>query len=259
MDKHRRVSAYINGVPLTDAVPLALIRQITENPAEHELLTGERPARPGQNVIVLRRTRLNVTIEFVIRELFDLSARAMEIEAAAAWAQDGILELSNKPGRKLKMVVTERPALGNIRDYNQAFLVKCSAIACPYWQDAFYISASTTGTTGNAVLLPAGTVKRLPLEFTVIPTGETMTALTVAANGSAMEFTGLNVAAGTPFCLRYDDNMLQWITAGGASALSARTAASADDLFVYPRQSNTITFTANTAVSAVFMARGLYL
>lgn len=259
MDKHRRVSASINNVALTDAAPLAIIRQITENPAESELVTGERPARPGQSVIGLKRTRLNIGIEFVLREIYNLEERASNIEAAAAWAKDGFLELSNKPGRRLRMVVTKRPTLGAARDYTQMFSVECAAMECPFWQDKFFSTAAATGATGTASLTPSGTVERLPLEFTVTPQSAAMTSLNVTVNGKNMAFSGLTVAAEKALKLYYDDSGLQWITNDGTSALQYRTAASADDLFVYPRKTNEITFTANTTVSAEFKARGLYL
>ena len=259
MDKHRRISAYINGQALTDAAPLAIIRQVTESPAESELVTAERPGREGIAFVIHKRTRMNVSIDFVVRSIFDLEARAAEIEAAAAWAQNGILELSNKPGRQLNMIVTRRPVFGAARDYNQVFSVECAAISCPFWQDKDFSSVTATGTTGSAALIPSGTVERLPLEFVVTPASAAMTSLEVSVNGKSMTFSSLSVAAGKEFKLRYDENGLQWITNDGTSALQYRTAASADDLYVYPRQSNTITFTANTAVSATFKARGLYL
>lgn len=259
MDKYRRISAYINGTSLTDAAPLAIIRQVTENPAESELTTGERPGREGQSVVGFKRTRLNITIDFALRNIFDLEARASDIEAAAAWAQNGILELSNKPGRQLRVIVTKRPVFGAARDYNQVYSAEFAAIACPYWQDRGFTAVTKTGTTGSAALNPPGTVERLPLEFTITPASAAMTSLTVTVNGKSIAFSGITVASGKKLKLYYDENNLQWITNDGSSALQYRTAASADDLFVYPKRSNTITFTANTAVTAEFRARGLYL
>ena len=253
----RRMKVWCNGVSLTDAVPSAIIRGIYEDNPENDLMTGERPGQPGQWVIYNKRTQLTVRIEIVIREVFDLEARARALQAVCVWAQNGILELSNRPDQQLNCVVIQRPALGADRDYTQTFSIEFAAISCPYWQSRFEDIASTTGTTGEVVFNPAGSLET-PLMFTVTPSADTLTAFSATCNGATLSFSGLDIGAGETLELYYDENALQWIKADGVSALGKRNANSDDDIFIKPGTTNTISFTANTACSVTFKARGRY-
>ena len=255
----RHVQVWINNVEITDASPLVILREPAEQPPEAELTTAERPGAPGARLIGVKRTRLAVTLGFVLRNIFDLSARTAALEEVNAWAQDGILELSNHENRQLQMVVTKRAALGTIRDYNQVYTIECAAVDCPFWQDRAVSSVSVTGASGTAHLTPSGTAPRLPLELAVSPSSAALTALTVGVNGLQMQFGNFSLPAGQELRLYYDARMLQWITLNGVSSLGARQGGSADDLFVIPRRNNAISFTANTAVQFTARARGLYL
>ena len=255
----RHVQAWINNVEITDASPLVILREPAEQPPEAELTTGERPGAPGARLIGVKRTRLTVTLGFVLRNIFDLSARTAAIEDVNAWAQDGILELSNHENRQLQMVVTKRAALGTIRDYNQVYTIECAAVDCPFWQDKAFSAVTVSGASGTAHLIPTGTVNRLPLELIVKPASAALTALTVSVGGRQMQFGNFSLPAGQELRLYYDERMLQWITLNGVSSLGARQGSSADDLFVLPRKNNDIAFTANTAVQLTARARGLYL
>ena len=252
----RFLSAWVNGVALTSAVPRAIIRDIHFDAAESDLSTGDRPGQYGQTVLGLHRKSLHVGVEFVIRELFDLAARSAAQEAAAAWAQDGRLQVSNKPGRYLQMRCTGAPSLLAARDYTAVLRADFTAFAVPYWQDLDTVSLSLTGTGGNGTLRPLGTYGPQRLAVTVTPSGGTLTALTLTAGSTSMSFSGLSVAAGTPLILRYDEEDRLTITAGGAGQLSHRSGS--DDLLVTPQQANALAFTANTGCTVKFEARGLY-
>lgn len=254
----RRMSVWLNGVSLKSAVPSAIIRNVYENDPENELMTAERPGAPGLRVLSQKRTQLTVRAEIVIREIHDLAARRRALSAFCAWAQPGRLELSNHPGEYLQVIVNKRPALGTDRDYTQTFVVELAAIACPYWQALIPVTAAASGTSGTVSMAPSGTVERLPLSFTVTAQAA-LTQFTALVNGDAIALTGLTMAAGDVLRLYYDAEMLQWITVGSASALSARTASSADDLWLYPGKANEIAWSADAECDVTFEARGLYL
>lgn len=249
---------WLNDVSLTEAVPLAIIRNVYENEPEAELLTGERPGSPGLRVLGQKRTQLTVRVEVVIREIHDLSIRRQAIKALCAWAQPGRLALSNHPDEYLECVVVKRPALGTDRDYTQTFVVELAAIACPYWQARFPVTASGAGESGTVTIRPDGTVDRLPLSFTVTAQAA-LTTFSASVNGKTISLSGLSLAEGDALRLYYDSDMLQWITADGASALSCRDAASADDLWLLPGQDNAVAWSADAACAVTFEARGLYL
>lgn len=253
----RHLSAFVNGVSLTAAVPNAIIREIHFDAAESDLTTGDRPGMYGQRVLGLHRKSLHVGVEFVVRELFDLTARSHAQEDAAAWAQDGRLEVSNKPGRYLQMVCTGRPALLAARDYTQVLRADFTALAVPYWQDLSTVAVTLTGTENTGTLRPVGTFGPLRLAVTVTPTADTLTTLTLTAGDTQMAFSGLSVTAAAPLILDYDVHDLLTITSGGVGQLSHRTGS--DDLLAMPRTDNAVGFTADAACSVKFEARGLYL
>jgi len=253
----RHLSAWINDIALTDAVPNAIIRQITFDAAESDLTTGDRPGQYGQRLLGLHRKSLHVGVEFVVRELFDLSARSRAVEAAAAWAQSGRLRVSNMPERFLQMVCTARPAVLAARDYAQVIRADFTALAVPYWQDIATVSATLNGTRGSGTLRPAGTVDSLRVAVTVTPAGGTLTTLTLTVGSTAMQFSGLSVTAAKPLIIAYDQRNLLTITSGGVGQLSRRSGS--DDLLAVPRQSNAVGFTANVSCAVKFEARGLFL
>ena len=193
---------WLNEVSLTEAVPLAIIRNVYENEPEAELLTGERPGSSGLRVLGQKRTQLTVRVEVVIREIHDLSIRRQAIKALCAWAQPGRLTLSNHPDEYLECVVVKRPALGTDRDYTQTFVVELAAIACPYWQARFPVSASGAGESGTVTLRPDGTVDRLPLSFTVTAQAA-LTAFSASVNGKTISLSGLELAEGDALRLYY--------------------------------------------------------
>ena len=255
----RRINVWLNGVSLTDAVPSAIVRNVYEDDPENDLTTGERPGYPGQRVISRKRTRLTVKIELVLRIVQDLQARTRALNEVNAWAQDGILELSNHPDQRLQCIVTQRPALNTDRNYTQTFAIELSAIAIPFWESMMPDTASATGTTGSVTLIPSGTAERVPLSFTVTPSSSSLSSFSATVNGKTISLSGLTVASGKALKLYYDADGLQWITNDGASVIGSRSASSADDLWLYPNQSNTITFTASTSSAVIFEARGRWL
>ncbi len=253
----RHLSAWINGVALTSAVPNAIIRQITFDHGESDLTTGDRPGHYGQRLLSLHRKSLHVGVEFVVRELFDLAARSRAAEAAAAWAQDGQLRVSNMPGRFLQMVCTSRPALLAAGDYTQVLRADFTALAVPYWQDLDTVFVNLTGKTGSGTLRPLGTVDPLHVSVTVTPASGTLTTLTLTVGSTSMSFTGLSATATAPLILAYDARDILTITSGGAGQLSHRTGS--DDLLAAPMQANAVSFTANVSCTVKFETRGLYL
>lgn len=257
----RHIDVYCNGVSLTDAVPIALLQQVTEDAATSEMETADRPGHFGQRLLGLHRKQLHVGIEFVLRELRDLTLRSHALEAAAAWAQDGKLELSNRPGRFLQCVCTQRPALGADRNYAQVLRADFTALAVPYWQDAQPVVASLTTADDYFYMRPTGTVSPLHVEATITPIGGTLEQFglyrVLPSPGTYMILNGLSVPVGTPVRIAYDDRDVLTITAGGQGLLSHRNGH--DDVTVLPEQNNRMHFTANVECSVVITARGLYL
>jgi len=255
----RHIEAYINGVALTDAVPRALIQQVQQEAAETDLTTADHALGDGLTLVERRRTRLTVAVEFALAELFDLPARAAMQQEAAAWAQDGVLRLSDHPGQHLNVICTKRPALGETRSYTTVLRAEFAAIAPPYWQDDTYVTVTDSGESGAVALRPTGTADKLPLEAEITPTGGTLDELEITCEGTAFALSGLNVPQGTPLVIGYDSRGHLAITAGGNGKLRCRSAQSSDRLLATPGLYNTITYQADTECDCIFKTRGLYV
>ena len=243
----------MDGVALSTVGPV-IIRQVHEDPPQMEIITGERPGRTGERLIATRRKSLRVTIEVIIQELFNLSARSRVQERLAAWAMGSILELSNHPERRLHVACTAMPSIGEVRDYTSALRIEFMAYDVPYWEDAAPMQTTLSGTEGSGQLLILGTVET-PVSLSIKPTGGALAAFTVTVAGQSIALTGLSVPQGEELRFerdRWDDLA---ILLGGASLLSRRSAESADDLLSDPGRA-AVSFTANTECTVTFSARG---
>lgn len=241
----------MDGVALSTVGPF-IIREVHEDPPTMEITNGERPGGYGQRLILKKRQSLKVAIEVVIRELFDLSARVRHAEALAAWAQGSVLELSNHPGRRLLVYCSGEPAVGEVRDYNSVLRVELTADTVPYWEDATPSLATAASTSGT--LYVPGTALT-PVGLTVTPTEDTLTEFSVTVGGQTIALTSLSVPQDG--VLRFDrdsrDDLM--ISYNGASMLSKRSAASADDLFTAPGLA-AYSYTADADCDVVLSVRG---
>lgn len=257
MSRHTTIAC--NGVELSSAVPLALIQQITEEAAEVDMGLSPRAGTFGQFINSMQRRSLTVHVDFVIKSLYDLAARASAQEAAAAWAQAGHITTNYRPGRWLRVQPAARPTLLAVRDYAQLIRATFTAYTVPYWQDITPTTVTLTGSDATGSITPPGTLERLPVAVTVTPTGGTLTGCTLTVGDTRMIFEDLSIPSGTPLTIGYDDDYILTISAGGAGQGSHRTQDSQDHLLAAPGRANSLRLQANVACSAVFSVRGLYL
>lgn len=257
MSRHTTIAC--NGADLATAVPLTMIQQITEEAADADTALSPRAGFFGQFVNGVQRRALTLHVDFVLRSLYNLAARASAQEAAAAWAQDGHITVNYRPGRWLRAFCAQRPALLAVRDYAQLMRATFTAYTVPYWQDITPTTVTVTGTDASGSITPPGTLDRLPVAVTVTPTGGTLESCTLTVGDTRMIFEGLALPSGTPLRVSYDDDYILTITAVGSGAGSHRTEDSQDHLLAAPGRANALRLQSNVACSAVFSARGLYL
>lgn len=249
----RHIDAWMDGVGIASVGPI-LIRQVREDPPVMEIQTGERPGRYGQRVLSKKRQSLKVTLECNVLELFDLGNRSRAVEELAAWAHGSILELSNHHGRRLHCYCSAEPSLGEVRDYTADVRVELTADTVPYWEDKTPTVVTMSGASGTGNILIPGTVES-PIVLTVEPTGGELTTFSVTAGGSTVELSGLSVPADGLLEIKRDVRDDLAITYGGASQLSHRSAASADDLMIPPGIA-AFSFTANVDCNVTIESRG---
>lgn len=255
----RHIDVYCNGNALTAAVPIALVQNVVEDTPQVNIETNPRAGVFGQFIDSNQRRALSVSVEFVLRELYDLSTRSAAIASAAQWVQDGFLTVNYRPDQRLRVYAAQRPSLLSVRNYAQILRAVFTAYTVPYWQDATATTQTLTGTDTSGTIHPAGTLAALPTAVTVTHSSGTLTTLTLTVGNTQMAFTNLSVPANTAFTIAYDDDYNLTIKAGTTGVMSARTAASSDHLLAVPGVDNTIRVQANVSVSAEFSVRGLYL
>jgi hypothetical protein len=252
----RPVNASINGVSLRDLDGRILVRTVSEQTPQATLTYGDNPGRHGQRLLSRVRETRRVTVTFAVRELRDLSARAAVVDAVNAWAQDGYLETSYRPGKRLRVLVAARAAVQDPRNYNEEFSIQLDA-PDPFWEDRDAQPLALSGTSGSGKLHNLGSAPARPV-ITVIPTGSTLNTLTLTVNGESMRFTGLAVPATTALVMDYDAEGYLRIRAGSANKYGCRTADSADELTAAAGAS-AVSFTANVSCNVKLEVRAKWL
>ena len=256
----RREEIWLNNTSLRDVDPRIVSVRLIEQDVQNEITYGQNQGMDGQRVLGRRRVSKRVRVSFAIRELYDLPARSAAIDAVNAWARDGILRASVRPGQQLNVICTEYARAEDVRAYADELSLAFEAAGVPYWQEAQPSSLTLSGDSASGSLVVRGNAPTV-LDATVTPTGGALTALTLTATAggraTVFAFSGLSVAQGTALVIAHDAQGLISISAGSVSLLGKRTAASDDELVALPGVA-AISCEANTACSAVVSARGRY-
>lgn len=252
----KRLDAWLNGQSLRGLDAIVLVPQITEEPPQIEATYGENAGGHGQRLLQRRRTSRRITVTVQLRELYDLARRAAVLDALNAWAGDGLLLVSYRPGKQIPVRCVSRPAMGAARDVLSEYAFGFDAAAQPFWEDVIPEALTLTGSDASGTLIVPGT-EPCRITATITPTGGDLTAFSISAGDCAFEFADLDIAQDTPVTIDYVDHDYLAVTAGGVSLLDKRTAASDDDLIVSPGR-RTVAFEANTACAVTVYARGLW-
>lgn len=244
----------LNGVELGSLDPRLYIQDIEE----HVKTRADTADRPGGLRLSGKpaRTSLTVTVRFMIKER-DRAARQRIIGGVNAWAREGWLQVSTRPGQRL-YVTCAQPADSETLRWSAEMQVSLTAYEQPYWQDQYAQSARLQGAEGAASLRPTGT-RPCHLEAEIVNRSEgAVDSLSLTVNGESLFFSGLGLVAGQ--ALRIDHDGRGWLRAriGGAGRLSCRTPESADELTLYPARENEIAFAADGACDVTLWGRGNY-
>lgn len=253
----RRLEVWLNRVSLREVDARIIIDTIADSAPEMDIEYGEYAGRAGQRMLSRRRAQRVISVEFRIRELFDLAERQRILDAVNAWAADGWLETNVQDGKRIYVHATGWPGVASPRNYNESFTVDFTASDVPYWESLHPASTTiTAGATGSGTIRNGGSIAA-PAELVAVVQSGTLTSLTVGVGATNIALTGLSVAAGGEVRLTHDETGTLSITAGGVGALSARTASSDDELLCAPGP-NSIGYTANTSVALTVTVRGRY-
>lgn len=257
MRELRRLNAWMNDVAIRDIDSRIHVVNITDNEPEMETAWGTNPGQNGQRLLNRTRKSLKVTLEFDIKELYNLAQRAAIVDAVNAWAQSGVLKVSYRDGQRLRVNCTSPAAFNGARDVTSTYTVEFEAAASPYWEDENPTTLTLSGTTGSGTIIVPGSAPAVP-EISVKTTGGSMDALTLTFAGNSMEFLSLGMANNKTLKITHTESGWLKIAVGNTSKLNKRTAASADDFKTAPG-SVAVSFTAEVACDVTFSVRGRYL
>lgn len=254
--KHHKLDAWLGQDSIRAVDARVQVTNISWKTAA-ETGSGESAGLDGRLRQRIRRDALTVTIEFTLFEFLDIQAREAAIENVNAWARDGYLRISTKPGRRVWVQCTKRADVETARDHNASFSLEFETAEAPFWEDAQPTAFTLTGTSGSTMASIPGTRECAPADVTITPTGGTLNALTLTLGESEMAFENLGVAQGASLLLAHDGNGYLTISSSGASKYACRTGESDDELTA-EAGSALIAFTANTACEVEFSVRGRY-
>ena len=251
-----RYSCALDGQGLQDIDPAILIVDIREEIPKLAAATAANARYDGLHLARIARQRLGVTVVFEIHE-YDPARRRAVADRACEWARDGWLTIGDRPGQRLRVVCERPPVATSALQWTDRLTIGFAAYALPFWQDIDPARATFTGRAGSALIAPAGN-RECFLEAEITAAGP-VDALTLAVNGRRFAFEGLALGPGQTLLIGYDDeNHRQFMRVGDASALAARTAASADDLLLRPKTPNAVEISADGEVHVTLKGRGLW-
>ena len=251
-----RYSVWLNGQGLQDIDPCVYITDVQED-APEESLTTVSGMRNGTRLIHRIRESLSVTVTFMIRE-YDTARRKAVADRIRAWAQDGWLSVSDRPGQQLYVTCDRLPAVSSSLKWTDRLQLTFTAYERPFWLETQPVTAAFSGNAGTVGIRPLGNMPCL-LEGSISnASASVLNALTLRTGGAFFTFAPLNLAPGASLEISYDEKGLLHARIGDTPVLHLRTAASADDLWLQPRESNTVSIEADRAVSAVIRARGVW-
>ncbi len=218
----------------------------------------ETVAKPLGGTRAMRReiTERSVSVRFVIWEK-DKAARNALYHQILAWADaGGNLSVGYRDGQTLRVLCNRLPDISG-KDWGDELELTFTAYD-PYWQSIDATKASVTAEANIAAAVtirPDGTAQDTLLAFEVLNNAsDTMTSATVTVGGKSIALSGFSLGAGKKLIADYDDNGYLYIKADGVSVLQKRGAASADELRIMQRETNTVSVTANKAARVTLKA-----
>ena len=253
-----RFEAWMNGVALGSVSPDLYITEISTRPASRTTVTSEIYGRNGELEGATKWKGTSVVISFVIKKNTETNRQKI-VSDVAAWAERGVLEVSDRPGQQLHVVCTAPPYVPGMSSWTDPISLTLQTMEKPFWEEKSPVVLTLSGTSGSGDLYIPGNVGDALVDVTVTPTSGTMANCTLTVAGNTFTLNGVNATTSDPLKVSYDDYGFLSIKRGTTSVMDKRTGASADDLKAPCGKTSEISFTASASATAVFSARGLTL
>ncbi|MBO4794286.1 MAG: hypothetical protein J5556_06965 [Deltaproteobacteria bacterium] len=218
---------------------------------------SENIGRDGRRRGRVRREVIRVTVSFRIWEFSSVTDREAILEKANAWARDGYLTVSTKPGRRMAVQCAARAAASDPRNYKEDYQIVFESSQAPYWEAAAATTFTLSGTSQTKTISVPGTHEAV-FEATVTHSSGTLNTLSLQVGGTKMEFAALTVGSATTFYIDHDSEGRLRIYAGSSTTkYHCRSAASDDELIAGPG-SVTAKLSADASCSVTLSCRGRY-
>lgn len=258
-----RTRVYLDGVGLHEISADVLVTAVSEGAPATQRQTMARGSRVGQWVSDETRSYLEVSVCFALRNRRDTQKRAETLERVCAWAAGGgILRVSYRPERQLRVVCEALPEAGSLREWTSEYELRLRAYDVPYWEDERETDCTLRAGAHKGVLVRRGTACT-PVAFSARnPGSSAVQALAIAVGDTTMSFAGIGLAAGETLCLDYAQDGTQRIriigTDGAArDAYACRTEASSDELLLRGER-ETLTLSSESELDWTIRHRGRY-
>lgn len=246
-----------------DQIDPAIVIQRIEEGAPKEQITTAQLAGGGSRITGRRRESVDVTIKFGIDiRKQQMAEREAIIEKINEWARPGgLLRISQKPERRLRVILATPAAAGDPWDWTASYAIVFRANVVPYWEQETPISAVTgVSTSGSCALAVEGSAETRADVTLENRSGAEIPTCSITVGSSTMTFNGLGLKSGESLVLDHTDQGIfrVRIRNGSGSYRSMMLPRSGADDFVVAPGNVTCRFTAQRACQMTVSARGRF-
>lgn len=255
----------LNGIDPCGIAPEITLTDVREHPPVTVHRIMRIAGREGSRLTAQKRESLSVTLDFELHEPVPARRKHLGRELARWAADGGWLTLGDRPGQRLRVTCDAPPALGSALRWTEPVSVTFTARDVPCWEETQPTTARGEAAASTVLTLRLPGDRPAPLEAALRSASDApVNAVTLAVAGQTMALTGLGLAPGETLLLTHDDRALTRLVirsedGSERSVLERRDPASADELWLEPRQSCAVTVTADGPVAATLHARGRWL
>ena len=237
--------AALDGVQLDEIDSRILIQGIEPAAGKDQLNTVSLWGGVGSRVTGEHRDSLDIVVKYSLDMKRDQYAERGEVmERVTAWAKKGgWLTISQKPGRRIRVICAQLPAEGDALEWTNRYSLTFRACGVPYWQNTQPSHLRLAGVSSGEWQFGVGGTAETVIDAAFTNTsGGTVDALRVACGGSAIALHDLALADGETLVIDHADDgrmcvlRIRILSAAGVyrSVLDKRTGESSDDLRAGP-------------------------
>ena len=260
-----RYSVWIDNKGLQDIDPSICITDIMEMEPKQQPLTAAQAWGNGLRLLKMQRQSLSVVVRFAIRER-DTVRRRDICTRIRAWAQEGYLTTSDRPGQRLYVVCEKIPTVDSALKWANEMEVTFTAYDVPWWENITPTKCTVTAETpyGDGQYRDTVSMRMIgdvesPLEAVITAAGKTDYLRVYLGDDQFFTFKDLGMKSGDTLTISHDSRGILSLKLNDTSVMNKRTAKSYDELMIPPNKSISIALIADAICTATFTVRGRYV